>query len=133
MQSSPDLHVPDLSGRWRIVHDVQTSARLRYVGLNIEFDINLVQFGGSVVGTGEKSRVGNVPVKDAERSLLEISGRVEPDGVRLSLLERLASCPHRNLIGEIVWRPQNPDHMVGRFEVDLAETHGSSQAFRRLA
>jgi hypothetical protein len=133
MQSLPDYDLPDFSGRWRVVHDVQTSARPDYVGLTIEFDVNLVQFGGSLVGTGEKARVDNSPVEDKERSLLEVSGRVESDGVRLSLFERLASCPSRNLIGEIVWRPENPDHMVGRFEVDVGQTHGTSQAFRRGA
>lgn len=125
-----ELPALDLSGRWRVIHDVHRSKRSHFLGLRIEFQVTLVQFGGSVVGNGEKFLVDSEPARSDEVSLLEISGRVEDDRIRLSLLERTERNPQRSLIGEILWTVRGPHHMAGSFEVDIAETAGSSEAFR---
>ena len=129
----PESSVVDLGGRWRVIHDVRKSKRPHFVGLKIEFHVTLAQFGGSLVGSGEKFLVDSAPARPDEVSLLEISGRVEQQTVKLSLLERIDGRPERSLIGEILWRPFGRNHMLGSFEVDIAETSGRSEAFRSVS
>lgn len=132
-EMEPERGAVDLSGRWRVIHDVRNSKRAHLIGLKIEFHVTLVQFGGSLVGNGEKFLVDSAPAKPDEVSLLEISGRVEQQAVKLSLLERIDGRPGRSLIGEIRWQPFGRNHMLGTFEVDIAETSGRSEAFRSVS
>ena len=122
----------DLTGRWRVIHHVQKSARSRYVGLNIEFQVTLIQDGNRLTGDGEKFLVDWQLTNRDEVSRLAIEGRVDEAGVQLSLLERSPRNPDQAIIGEISWRPVNSNHMIGSFRVDTAETSGSSEALRRL-
>ncbi len=122
----------DLTGRWRVIHHVQKSSRTRYVGLNIEFQVTLIQDGDKVTGEGEKFLVDWQLANREETSRLAIEGSVDDSGVRISLLERSPKNPERAILGEISWRPVNNNHMVGSFRVDAADTSGSSEAVRRV-
>jgi hypothetical protein len=122
--------MPDLNGRWRVVHRVESSERSRFVGLSIEFQVNLVEFGGAIVGSGEKFLVDHELTGREERSHLDISGAVRNAEIRLSLLERPDNRPDSILIGEILWRPTGEDQLTGTFWVDAGKTRGSSEAFR---
>lgn len=82
------------------------------------------------MGSGRKVSVDDRPVAADEVSLLDIGGDIHPGEVKLFLLERRESDAGNSLIGEIVWRPVSPDHFMGRFEVDVGDTRGSSEAFR---
>jgi len=128
----PAVQQPErgLTGQWRIMHNVETSERQQYVGLQIEFLFSLVEFGGTVVGSGKKVGVNENAAADEEMSLLEISGEIRPSEVKMSLLERREEAPEQSLIGEIVWRPVSADHFAGRFRVDVGDTRGRSEAFR---
>jgi hypothetical protein len=123
----------DLTGHWRVVHEVETSDRPGFVGLRIEFQLSLVQDGKLLTGDGEKFLVGWELARREEASRLQISGHADSAEVRLFLREVTPTSPERPIIGEIVWRPVDEDHMLGRFKVDLAATGGRSEAFRRRA
>jgi hypothetical protein len=129
MQTRRDA-MPDLNGRWRVIHRVESSELSRFVGLSIEFQVNLVEFGGAIVGSGEKFLVGYELTGREERSHLDISGAVYDAEVRLSLLERPDNRPDSILIGEILWRPAGGDRLMGEFWVDVGKTRGSSEASR---
>jgi hypothetical protein len=46
-------------------------------------------------------------------------------------MERSPLGPERTIVGEIVWKAIDPDHMIGSFRVDLAKTSGRSEAVRQ--
>lgn len=132
MDGATEAEALDLTGRWRVIHHVQKSSRSRYVGLNIEFQITLVQDGDKVTGDGEKFLVDWQLANRDEASRLAIEGQVDQSGVRISLLERSPKNPNRTIVGEISWQVLNSNHMIGSFRVDAAETSGSSEALRRV-
>ncbi len=125
--------ISDLTGQWRVIHDVQKSELARYVGLKIEFQMSLSQHGDQVSGVGEKFLVDWQLATREEASRLEVAGRVEERDIRLSLLESPPHHPERKIVGEIIWRAEDPDRMVGSFRVDHAATSGRSEALRRPA
>jgi hypothetical protein len=112
------------------VHSVEISERDRYIGLEIEFLFSLTEFGGAIVGNGRKIGVNDRAAEDGDMSLLEISGEIRSNEVKLSLLERRHQDLEQSLIGEIVWRPLTADHFAGHFQVDVGGTRGRSEAFR---
>ena len=122
--------IPSLTGRWRVVHNVETSERDRYVGLKIEFLFSLTEFGGAIVGNGRKIGVNERVAEEEEMSLLEISGEIRSNEVKLSLLERRRQDMEHSLIGEIIWQSVTADHLAGHFQVDVGGTRGRSEAFR---
>jgi hypothetical protein len=131
MQASPAFTTfPELTGQWRVVHRVERSDLPRYVGLRIEFQVNLVEFGGSIVGNGEKFLVDYELTSRDAASRLEISGVVEGSDIRLFLMERPEGRPNRTIVGEIVWRTVDADHLAGTFRVDHQRTSGTSEAVR---
>jgi hypothetical protein len=131
MQSSPAFTtIPELTDPWRVVHRVERSDLPRYVGLRIEFQVKLVEFGGSIVGNGEKFLVDYELASRDAASRLEISGVVERSDIRLFLMERPEGRPNRSIVGEIVWRAIDADHLAGAFRVDHQRTSGTSEAVR---
>ena len=130
------LGVPEsgcsLTGQWRVMHYVETSERQRFVGLQIEFLFSLAEFGGTVVGSGKKVGVNEKDAAREDLSLLEISGEIRSSEIKLSLLERREEDLEHSLIGEIIWRRVNGNHLVGRFRVVIGDTRGRSEAFRTL-
>jgi hypothetical protein len=120
-----------LTGKWRIIHDVHRSQRERYEGLKLEFHVSLAELGGALVGSGSKVGVNERSVPEDEISLLEIGGRdCGSDTIELSLFERRRNGRGASIVGEIVWKRVTPDHMLGRFRVDVGNTVGRSEAFR---
>src|SRR5688572_28614344 len=125
MQAKPAFAcIPELTGQWRVVHRVRRSYLQRYVGLTIEFQVNLVEFGGAIVGNGEKFLVDSELASPDAVSRLEISGVIEGSDIRLFLMERPEGRPNHMIVGEIVWCPVDTDHMTGTFWVDLHRTSG---------
>jgi len=123
----------DLTGRWRVIHFVETSQRRDFVGLDIEFHITFFQDGGQLAGEGEKFLVDRQPADPDEVSRLAITGWADDEEVRISLMESSPQGPDRTIIGEIVWKALDPDHMIGSFRVDLAKTSGRSEAMRQAS
>ncbi len=123
----------DLTGRWRVTHYVEASQRRNFIGMDIGFQITLFQDGEQLGGEGEKFLVDRQPANSDEVSRLAITGWVHDAEVRISLMESSPQGPERTIIGEIVWNALSPDHMIGSFRVDLAETSGRSEAMRQAS
>ncbi len=121
----------DLTGRWQVTHQVQQSALSRYVGMEIEFDIQLMQEGGVVTGRGTKFVVDWQIAGREEASTLTLDGTVAEDNVRLAVVERSPAHPGREMNGEIIWKILAPDYLVGSFRSEAADSSGSSKARRR--
>jgi hypothetical protein len=122
----------DLTGTWRVTHRVAASRRPDFVGRDIAFRITFVQDGKQLAGEGEKFLVDFEPADPSEVSLLEITGWVHPTNVQISLMERSPLGRAGAIVGEIAWKPIDPDHMIGSFRVDLAETSGRSEGVRQV-
>lgn len=120
----------DLTGSWWVKHRVRTSEQARYVGLDIDFHVTLRQDGQVLSGHGEKFAVDQRLAARDEASRLEVEGRVEGRNVRISLVERSPHAPDRAIVGTIAWQAEGPDRLTGSFQVDLADTSGSSEALR---
>ena len=131
MSPAAEPEALDLTGRWRVIHQVQKSSVSRYVGLSIEFHVTLVQDGDRVTGDGEKFLVDWQLAGRGETSRLAIDGRIDGGKVQISLMERAPQNPERTILGEISWRPVDANHLIGSFRVDAAETSGRSEALRR--
>jgi hypothetical protein len=123
----------DLTGRWQLTHQVQRSALSRYVGMELEFDVELVQEGGTITGSGKKFVVDWQIAGRDEASTLSLEGLVDGDNVRLAVVERSPAHPGRDMAGEIIWKIAAPDYLIGSFRIDAAKSSGSSQARRRDA
>lgn len=123
----------DLTGRWRVIHYVESSEQRNYIGLDIEFQITFLQDGEQLAGEGAKFLVDRQPAHLDEVSRLAMTGWVHEAEVRISLMESSPQGPERTIVGEIVWKAMNPDHMVGSFRVDVARTSGRSEAMRQLS
>src|SRR5687768_13529801 len=121
----------DLTGRWRVAHRVEASERPDFVGLDIEFHITFFQDGEQLAGEGEKFLVDRQPAGPDEVSRLAITGWVHGAEVRISLMEISAQHPQHTIVGEMVWKVVDADHMIGSFRVNLAETSGRSEAARQ--
>lgn len=131
MRVEPVSEPLDLTGRWRVVHHVESSERVDFVGLNIEFQIDFLQDGQQLAGEGEKFLVDRQPANPDEISRLAITGWISGDEVRISLMEVTPNGPAQTIIGEIVWNAAGPAHMIGNFRVDVANTRGRSEAVRQ--
>jgi hypothetical protein len=126
----PKLVRTDLSGRWWVKHRVRSSSLQRFVGLEIEFYVNLRQDGQALTGSGEKFAVGWRLAGRDEASRLELNGRLDGADVQISLSEHPPGKPDRTIFGSISWKVVNPGRLVGEFRVNAADTSGSSEAVR---
>ncbi len=133
MQARTRPAAVDLTGRWQVTHQVQRSALSRYIGMEIEFDLELMQEGGAVTGRGTKFVVDWQIAGREEASTLTLEGTAEEDNVRLTVIERSPAHPERDMNGEIIWKILAPDYLVGSFRIEAADSSGSSRARRREA
>jgi hypothetical protein len=121
----------DLTGVWRVAHRVESSRRADFLGLDIEFQCTFLQDSQQIAGEGEKFLVDRQPARPGEVSQLAITGWVDREDVRISLMEISPHGRPYTIIGEIIWKAIDADHMVGSFRVDLADTRGRSEAQRQ--
>ena len=121
----------DLTGRWQVTHQVQRSSVSRYVGMELEFDVELSQDGKSATGEGRKFVVDWELAPREEASTLSLRGSVGDGSVRLDVIERSPAHPGREMTGEIIWKVVAPDYLVGSFRMDVAGSSGTSKARRR--
>ena len=121
----------DLTGRWQVIHQVQRSSMSRYVGMELEFDVELKQDGNTATGEGRKFVVDWELAPREEASTLSLRGTVDDGSVRLDVIERSPAHPGREMTGEIIWKIVAPDYLVGSFRMDAADSSGTSKARRR--
>ena len=121
---------PDLTGRWWVKHRVKESDYSRFIGLEIEFYVTFRQEGHALIGEGEKFAVGWQLAGRDEASRLELSGELTGTDVHLSLVEHPPARPDRTIFGTIHWKVVSSGRLVGTFQVDAADTTGTSEAVR---
>jgi len=93
------------------------------------YEVTLVQDGNRVHGRGHKVSENGQPLPQAQRTPIDVEGRIEGGTVVLSFREAGASRTSR---GTIRWRlvPGGTD-LAGRFVSDAADSSGASVG-RRL-
>jgi hypothetical protein len=118
-----------LSGRWNLTHQVESSSYAPYEGLRLGYRLNLVQAGNRVRGHGRKVSENGVPLPPDQRTPIEVVGHIENGELVLYFTEIGAARTSR---GTIRWRvePGGSDFQ-GRFASDAADSRGVSSG-RRL-
>jgi serine/threonine-protein kinase len=118
----------DIGGRWELHHDVESTNRQAFVGMNLGYRLNLVQDGARVHGRGQKISENGVLLIPSQRTPIEVEGRIEGDQLVLHFTE-IGS--ERTSRGTMRWRMGPGSTLRGRFSSDAADSSGSSVA-RRL-
>ena len=116
----------DLTGRWLLRHEVLSSERDEYEGLELLFRVDLVQRGRRISGTAEKWRENGRAVAPAARSRLEIDGTVVGEEIVGRYVEVVGG---RRARGSFRWRYSLAEGLLlGTFRSNVANTAGASRA-----
>ena len=118
-----------LGGRWELVHQVESSSYAPYQGMRLGYEVTLFQEGNRVYGQGRKVSENGASLPEAQRTPIDVAGRIEDGEVVLYFTEIGASRTSR---GTIRWRLAPVDgSLEGRFATDAANSSGISHG-RRL-
>jgi hypothetical protein len=126
--STPTPPPSDIGGRWELHHDVESTSRQAFAGMDLGYRLNLVQDGVRVHGRGQKISENGVLLLPSQRTPIEVEGRIEGDQLVLHFTE-IGS--ERTSRGTMRWRMGPDSTLRGRFSSDAADSSGSSVA-RRL-
>jgi eukaryotic-like serine/threonine-protein kinase len=126
--STPTPPPSDIGGRWELHHDVESTSRQAFAGMDLGYRLNLVQDGVRVHGRGQKISENGVLLLPSQRTPIEVEGRIEGDQLVLHFTEIGSERISR---GTMRWRMGPGSTLRGRFSSDAADSSGSSVA-RRL-
>jgi hypothetical protein len=126
------LYRVDLSGLWEVSHHISASQDQRFTGLDLVFNILLVEDKSKLIGRGSKVKVAGNTVQDKERSLLELDGYTDGTDAFLFYRERAEQNPERVVHGVMVWHVAGSNAAAGTFDSSVDGVSGSSRA-RRIA
>ncbi len=119
----------DISGKWCVVDKVKSSTLEELVGVELRFELFLMQSGTTVSGSGTKMSANNKPVLPAEMSAIEIkNGFVDSDVVKLFFEEKNDLRPDRNITGTFTWKIIDQNTLRGSFFATAAKSSGESVA-----
>ena len=77
-----------LKGEWKMTSTVQEAKLSTYVGMEIGWQLLLIQDGKTVSGTGEKIRVNKNELDFKDRTRIELEGIIEDDAFTLQFIEK---------------------------------------------
>jgi serine/threonine-protein kinase len=117
----------DVSGRWDLRQDVQSTSYEPFAGMSVGYRLNLLQDGNRVHGRGFKTSENGVLLLPSQRSPIEVEGRVEGDQLVLNFTE---IGRERTSRGTMRYRLGRNGAMQGQFSSDAANSSGSSSAHR---
>jgi hypothetical protein len=117
----------DVSGRWDLRQDVQSTSYEPFTGMSVGYRLNLSQDGNRVHGRGFKTSENGVPLLPSQRSPIEVEGRIEGDQL---ILNFTGMGRERTSRGTMRYRLGRTGAMQGQFSSDAANTSGSSSAHR---
>ena len=127
----PRAEVPpsrtDVSGRWDLRQDVQSTSHDAFAGMSVGYRLNLLQDGNRVHGRGFKTSENGVLLLPSQRTPIEVEGRIEGDQLVLNFTEIGRARTSR---GTIRYRLGTSGAMQGQFSSDAANSSGSSSAHR---
>jgi serine/threonine-protein kinase len=117
----------DVSGRWDLRQDVQSTSYVPFSGMSVGYRLNLSQDGNRVHGRGFKTSENGVLLLPSQRSPIEVEGRIEGDQLVLNFTE---IGRERTSRGTMRYRLGRNGAMQGQFSSDAANSSGSSSARR---
>jgi len=117
----------DVSGRWDLRQDVQSTSYGPFSGMSVGYRLNLSQDGNRVHGRGFKTSENGVLLLPSQRSPIEVEGRIEGDQLVLNFTE---IGRERTSRGTMRYRLGRNGAMQGQFSSDAANSSGSSSARR---
>ena len=128
---TPPADVPpsptDVSGRWDLRQDVQSTNYEPFAGMSLGYRLNLLQDGNRVHGRGFKTSENGVTLLPSQRTPIEVEGRIEGDQLILNFTE---IGRERTSRGTMRYRLGRTGAMQGQFSSDAANSRGSSSAHR---
>jgi hypothetical protein len=120
----------DVSGRWAVDNEIETSEHAPYRGLRLGYEVTLRQRGRRVSGDGRKVSENGAVLPAPRQTPIIITGRTRGRLLELSFMEQGAE---RNASGTMRWQLSGDGSTIaGTFASDVAASRGSSRA-RRLA
>ena len=129
-REAPPPEKPDqISGHWELTHHVEATSYQPFQDMLLGYELNLQQDGNRLYGQGRKVSENGVMLPRAQRTPIEVAGRIQNGQVVLSFTEIGGSRTSR---GTIRWRVSpGDDDVEGRFTSDAADSSGASSG-RRL-
>ena len=118
---------PDLSGRWDLRQEVQSSSYEPFMGMSLGYRLNLLQDGNRVHGRGFKTSENGVLLLPSQRTPIEVEGRIDGDVLILNFTEIGRARTSR---GTMRYRLGSGGALRGRFSSDAADSSGTSSAHR---
>jgi cytoskeletal protein RodZ len=119
----------DLSGGWTMTNEVQASELRTFRGLRLVYEIELLQDGANVSGTGHKLSENGRALRGAARTPITLSGTVDGSRVHLTFREK---GQRRESGGSFQFRLADDGSLQGTFESDAAKSSGQSILRRAL-
>ena len=117
----------DLSGRWDLRQDVQSTSYEPFAGMSVGYRLNLLQDGNRVHGRGFKTSENGIILLPSQRTPIEVEGRIEGDQLVLNFTE---IGRERTSRGTMRYRLGGSGAMQGQFSSDAANSRGTSSARR---
>ena len=117
----------DLSGRWRLTNRIERSNVPSFVGLALEFRLELDQEGGRLRGEGSKWMENGRVVAASARTPITVDGTIDDDRVTLAFTERGA---RRTSRGRLEMRLAEDGSLQGQFSTEAAGSSGPARATR---
>ena len=111
----------DCGGEWKMVVKVEEADMARYIGMELEWKLHLVQNGENIKGTGEKIKVNNEKLPYAQRSRLDLNGVIDGDKFIITYVEKgLLRETIGTFTGEV-----NDSIFVGDFSQTASDSKGT--------
>jgi serine/threonine-protein kinase len=117
----------DVSGRWDLRQDVQSTSHEPFAGMSVGYRLNLLQDGTRVHGRGFKTSENGIILLPSQRTPIEVEGRIEGDQLVLNFTEIGRERISR---GTMRYRLGGSGAMQGQFSSDAANSRGTSSARR---
>ena len=124
---SSDSPRADLSGRWDVRQDVESTSYEPLAGTTLGYRVNLWQDGDRIHGRGFKTSENGVMLLPSQRTRIEVEGRIEGNELVLHFTDIGRDRTSR---GTIRYRLGLGGALRGRFSSDAANSSGPSSAHR---
>jgi len=116
--------VQDLTGEWRVINTVQTTAYKSFDNMKVGFRLKINQQGKEFTGKGEKFSENGQTLSAANRTPIHVTGSIDGDKVVATFVE---DGRMRRTNGRFVWKLKNRgDELAGTFVSTAANSSGRS-------
>lgn len=128
--NSTTTTAPNLTGNWKIVNTVHTSAHRGFQNLQIGFALSINQTGKTFTAKGQKVSENGRTLPASSRTPIQLKGFIDGDKVEATFSEQGAL---RKSSGRFVWKLERTGGgLKGTFASTAAQSSGKSTASREL-